>query len=555
MTCNKADDILNIIRLFDENQFGNVIVNNNCYEITMALSHVRSNCVEWIRMTKSDHVLEWGADYGAITGLLSRKAGNVTCFEPSVEKCQVIQERYKDRENIRWILSDITEFTHKSENKKYDYIYLIGSLEDSAGYFGGNKPEELLLSFLKNYLTDNGKIVITCTNKFGLKYWSGCAEDRSRRLFEGLEGFSKFPEFNSFTKNGIEMLAKNCGYKIISTRYLYPDYKTTLSVFSDDYLPKAASLYMNSFSWEETRAALFSERKVMDNIIKENLFPLFSNSFLFILGNENSPVDEFYDNSKQIFVKYSNIRSAKFQIRTDIVQFPDGTRAVEKRQLSDEAYEHLAKIFGSYKKMSATLSNKNIIVNPCHKRGDCLIFDYYTEPSFSDYLNDLISRRKNDQFIEEVTKFFNTIKSEENTIFQITPEFTAVFGDVSFTKNDLMAASIGNIDLNFDNIFLIDGSYYIIDYEWNFYFPIPINYIINGCLDIFFNHLVDIDDNIYALKKELYEIMDISQEEVVQYTNMWHSFDKYMMGENSTGFRNLQLKHVYQLFQVKNNQK
>lgn len=57
----------------------------------------------------------------------------------------------------------------------------------------------------------------------------------------------------------------------------------------------------------------------------------------------------------------------------------------------------------------------------------------------------------------------------------MTEKFKEVFGDVTL-PDGLMAREYSNIDLIFENVILGD-KYTIIDYEWSFGFPVPVEYI------------------------------------------------------------------------------
>lgn len=65
--------------------------------------------------------------------------------------------------------------------------------------------------------------------------------------------------------------------------YPYPDYKFPLSIYSDKYLPRKGELNLNSYNFDRKKIELFDEGKVYDSLIEDEMFPVYSNSFLILL--------------------------------------------------------------------------------------------------------------------------------------------------------------------------------------------------------------------------------------------------------------------------------
>ncbi len=68
--------------------------------------------------------------------------------------------------------------------------------------------------------------------------------------------------------------------------YPYPDYKLPSVIYSDEYLPKQGELNRNICNFDRDRLVLFDEGKVFDQVIKDGLFPLYSNSFFIEITKE-----------------------------------------------------------------------------------------------------------------------------------------------------------------------------------------------------------------------------------------------------------------------------
>ena len=75
------DELLEITKNYAEIEYQRIIEEKASWPILYHLSPLRENIVDWIPMEKTAKVLEIGSGCGAITGALSRKAGEVVCVD------------------------------------------------------------------------------------------------------------------------------------------------------------------------------------------------------------------------------------------------------------------------------------------------------------------------------------------------------------------------------------------------------------------------------------------------------------------------------------------
>ena len=75
------DELLSIARDCAAVEYQRIIEERKSWEVLYHLSPLRENIVEWLPMNRAMKVLEVGSGCGAITGALSRRAGEVTCVE------------------------------------------------------------------------------------------------------------------------------------------------------------------------------------------------------------------------------------------------------------------------------------------------------------------------------------------------------------------------------------------------------------------------------------------------------------------------------------------
>lgn len=278
---NVEDTLLDIVQRYQEEELGRIVEESQDWAVLYHLSHIRKNIVEWLPIEKSDTVLEVGSGCGAITGALAAKAGKVQCVELSEKRSLINATRNKKFGNVEIFLGNFQDV--ESVLQSYDYITLIGVFEYGEQYIKTNTPYFDFLQILKKHLKEKGKLVIAIENRLGLKYWGGCREDHFGTFFEGLEGYQNSDGVRTFSKLEWENIWKDAGFGKVEYYYPYPDYKFPLRIYSDKQLPKIGELTNNLNNFDRSRMVLFNETKVFDSLIREGLFPLFSNSFLMVV--------------------------------------------------------------------------------------------------------------------------------------------------------------------------------------------------------------------------------------------------------------------------------
>lgn len=283
---NVEDEILNIVKNNEKCEFNEIIKNKKEWPILYHLSHIRQNIVEWIPIEKHHKVLEIGSGCGAITESLSDKSNKVTCIELSKKRSLINAYRNKNNSNIEIIVGNFEDI-EKNITEKYDYITLIGVFEYAESYINSKKPYLDLLRMMNKHLNKKGKIIIAIENKLGLKYWAGCKEDHLGKYFEGIEGYRSSKGVKTFSRKELEILFEISGYNKYDFYYPYPDYKFANVIYSDNYLPKKGELNKNMRNFDGERIITFDEAKVYDSIIENNLFSVFSNSYLIIIEKED----------------------------------------------------------------------------------------------------------------------------------------------------------------------------------------------------------------------------------------------------------------------------
>lgn len=432
------DRLLEIARDHEASEYPEIIARENSWEVFYHFSEKRQNIIEWIPIEKDAKVLEVGSGCGAITGMLSEKAGSVSCVELSKKRSSINAWRNRDAENVEIFVGNFEDI-EPDLPEDYDYIFLIGVYEYSQAYIHAEDPYDEFLRILKKHLAPEGRIVIAIENRMGLKYFAGCREDHLGTYFEGLEDYPNGGVVRTFSKHSLEERLKKNSISDYSFYYPYPDYKFATQIFSDNFLPSEGMLYDNIRNFDRSRMLLFDENRVYDSVVRDGYFPDFSNSFLLILGKD---VDVEY-------AKYSNDRAPEYSIVTEMVRDDSkiAGRVVVKRALTDAAQEHVRKLADTDKKLSeiykGSFEINHAAVYKKYGRASAE-FDYLKGVSLNNLLHECRKRGDKDGFFSLLDEFVHRMDAGRN-------------------------AEISNLDMAFSNV-IITGEdrdiWNIIDYEW-----------------------------------------------------------------------------------------
>lgn len=430
------DELLSIARELSPVEYGRVIEERKSWPILYHLSPLRENIIDWIPMDKSAKVLEVGSGCGAITGALARKAGSVTCVELSKKRSLINAHRHSQCDNVTIHVGNFKD-VETGLPSDFDYICLIGVFEYGQSYIGGEKPFENFLRILMTHLAPGGRIVIAIENKYGLKYFAGCKEDHLGTWFSGIENYADGGGVRTFGRDGLEKIFKNCGAEKIQFYYPYPDYKFMNTLYSDARLPGKGELSDNLRNFDRDRMLLFDEKNAFDGILEDGLFPVFSNSYLAVIGGD----------LEVNYVKYSNDRAPEYAIRTEISGDSRETLRVRKYPADSGAEEHVRAMADACETLTERYRGGKLEINSCRLSEDeeevYAQFEFVQGTPLSELMDKCLER--NDQ------KGFEELFDEYLERIGYGSEYPAA-----------------DYDLIFSNI-LVDGDRWtLIDYEWTF---------------------------------------------------------------------------------------
>lgn len=493
------DELLGIARNYAQVEYPRIIEEKKNWEVLYHFSALRENIVEWLPIDKSMKVLEIGSGCGAITGALAKKAKEVTCIDLSKKRSLINAYRHMDCENVTIHVGNFQD-VEPDLDLDYDYICLIGVFEYAQAYINSEHPYEDFLHIIEKHRKPDGNIAIAIENKLGLKYWAGCKEDHLGTWFSGLEDYPEGGVVRTFTKDGLIKIAKECGFSDISMYYPYPDYKFMTTLYSDDRLPKAGELSSNLRNFDRERLQLFDEKLVFDTLIKENRFPLFSNSYMMIIGKE----------PEIKYAKYSNDRVNAFQIKTLMTQRgADGVmqKQIEKHPLSKEACEHIEQIYCAYEKLEERFRGGELAVNYCR-----LIKEPETYAQFA-----YVEGKTLEELLDECL--------ERNDIERFHALFDEYLEKISYGEE----SAVTDFDLIFSNILVAgDGQWHVIDYEWTFSKQVEAREIAFRAV---YCYLLENEKRNKLNLDSILAKLGISEMDAEQYRQQEMKFQKYVTGK------------------------
>ncbi len=470
-------ELLDIVSAHDESDFKDVIDEKMSWPVLYHLSDQRENIVSWLPIKKSDRVLEVGSGCGAITGVFSKKAGSVDCVDLSKRRSTINALRHKECDNVTIHVGNFLDI-EPDLPAYYDWVCLIGVFEYGSSYMSTEKPYHKFLETLKKHVAPGGRIVIAIENRLGLKYFAGCSEDHLGTYFSGIEGYKSGDYVRTFSRPGLEKIFKECGEDEYHFYYPYPDYKFPITIYSDKRLPLCGELTNNIRNFDRDRLLLFDEKNAFDSVISDDLFPLFSNSYLVILGDGISPV----------YARFSNERSDDRSIVTSMEQ-DNNDIVVKKIPMTKEAESHIKSLTENYKKLSEKYAGSALKICECTLTENAAVFPFVKGRSLNDILDECIKSGDMNRFNDIVSDF------KERISFN---------GEYPFTDFDLV----------FSNVIADGDDWTVIDYEWTKDEPTDSKYQTWRAL---YCYMLESDSRSATDLHKIYDILDITAKDEDEY--------------------------------------
>ncbi len=183
-----------------------------------------------------------------------------------------------------------------------------------------------------------------------------------------------------------------------------------------------------------------------------------------------------------LYAKYSRERRPALQIETLIVE-EAGRRRVEKRALAPEGAAHLAAIHRNHTTWPA---DGRLRAVGCERVGERIVFPFVAGESLDARLLRPLLAGDREALLAEVSAYRDllvSLASEDAAPFVPAPGFADVFGELG--ERPIVRTLPGVLDLILDNLIADgDGIVWLIDAEWVFPFPVPLDHVLHRALDL-----------------------------------------------------------------------
>lgn len=453
------DDILNILNSEPDDIYKE-LENHNLYKYHYCLNYLRENLFAWYPFKKESSLLEIGAGYGQLTNLFCERVSKVVSVENDEKLVQIISKRCT-ADNLTVLTNDFSEI---ESEEKFDYIVLCDIFEYGKQFSDSPNPYSDYLSYVKSFLKEDGVILLAISNRLGLKYFAGFKEEHVDKFFAGIDDFPRDDYVKTFSKTELENVIRSVGFTNYKFFYPYPDHRFPDVISTDEFINKLP--YARSPVYYDVKANFFKEHKLNQIFANDNISQYFSNSFLVEIHNS----DDIAITDNIGYIKLNANRVEEFRTVTGIYH-ENNELKVMKMPLSSKSISHLKNMheaydyeFGKIKFLSNTFDGKNFS------------YSFIEDNTFEKYLIDAIMLNDKDEFYNLLEYFFDALfHNSYVTKDYATDEFLNIFKlgcDIPFHCQD-----VTNLDVIFNNLFIIDDEIVSIDYEWFFKFPIPLEYV------------------------------------------------------------------------------
>lgn len=246
------------------------------------------DCLGFARAGEAS-VLELGAGCGAVTRWLGERFATVDGVEGSADRARVARARTADLESVRLFSANYSEL---SGADAYDVATLIGVLEYSHLYHPVHPGDPVRaavanLQVAHRALRDDGILLIAIENRLGLKYLNGAREDHSGRLFEGIQGYVDGTTPVTWSARQLRDMITEAGFASAQFLVPFPDYKLPHTIINPERVESGHRVE----DWlagpapdrgAERAPLLFNESLAVGEIVRAGLLTDLANSFLVV---------------------------------------------------------------------------------------------------------------------------------------------------------------------------------------------------------------------------------------------------------------------------------
>lgn len=250
---------------------------------------------------------------------------------------------------------------------------------------------------------------------------------------------------------------------------------------------------------------------------------------------------------KTVFVKYSNERSDSFSIKTIIEQDESGKRYVKKLPLTDEAVSHVKSMLDYGRRIDEIYSEGGFFAAPVSATDNGVTFEYIVGESVEDELEKEYGNGNFKAVIDGIADIRDRLMGLSHIKpFERTEGFDEIFG-LTVLPDGLHATEFSCMDLALGNLIVNDKGINIIDYEWCFNFPIPVEYILYRAIKLF----VVLNNKADLIEKDIFAYFGFDKQLCSSFDAIEEHFQDFIKG-TSLNYRELYNKFGQNFYSVEN---
>ena len=314
-----------------------------------------------------------------------------------------------------------------------------------------NDPRSACRAFLERAasgLASGGRLVLAIENKIGEKYWSGCVEDHTGVLYEGIHGYPRRGTPITFSRRELNDLLAEAGLTRSLFHFCFPEYHFASTILSE--VGDEAELYLHNWvdypfkSLSRMRKYLFHEGLASRTLSRAGLLREFANSFLVVAAKDEAPLTR------------SNWVAKKFNMRR-----PLGLRSVTSLVVDPEIRVEKEPLDGNRVTLTDVpgLVLKQHVTDARWAPGDLLDFELFEASLGEDFAQ--VSRSFFVRYHEELVKQWGTGTQDDAGFPMLKP---------------------GAHDCVFSNIVDLNGEWQFVDEEWYWDADIPVDFVLYRCI-------------------------------------------------------------------------
>lgn len=419
------------------------------FGIWYQLSVLRTSLFSWYEFRKDAKVLEIGAGFGALTGLLCDRCSYVAVTERSPVRAEAINRRWEHKENLHIYSGEWNEIEFEVT---FDYIIITGILERACGGSKNRQDYEEYLEKMSVLLNDGGILLLAVDNRLGLKYFCGARESHGGNAFEGINHYPHGTRGYSFDRAELQDIVRHAGFNEIQFYYPLPDYKLPQLIYTDSCLPEQ-NLKERLIPYYENHNSLVAiEEELYQNVIENGVFPFFANSFLVECSRNsvrnsakkqtNLDEDKMMKSSMSqiIYAAISTDRGAERAYATTIRK--DGT--VKKTPLFPQGKENARKLFDNIEDLR---THQIPVVKHELLFDGSLLQPFISWPTLSNYIKDII-KQNTEEFIQLIDRIYKNILNSSEEISSSENALLQKMTGRELTKNSQESSSVHQESVN-----------------------------------------------------------------------------------------------------------